>query len=256
MAADAPDFARWLEDAAVPEATLTAAQRAVLHAAFCFRQRCGRDYYSVRLLSHFLLHCQAGLPLAQVARLLGLSRSAASAQQGLSSKEVVQAAHHRLRGCSHGKLLPRFAGPIAAFLHQHPDATRWDLLDFIQRTWGVSVSRVALRRFLKKYGLDGAGPVVALPTPGAASPAEPAAPPPPPAPTTGPGADAVGAGPVPAQAAAPPAADEPVPLPPAEFFLPRPGTPAPSCCCPPPSTGSEAPRTASRMPTAPCAVAC
>jgi hypothetical protein len=41
--------------------------------------------------------------------LLQLSRSAASAQQGLSSKEVVQAAHHRLRGRSHGKLLPRNA---------------------------------------------------------------------------------------------------------------------------------------------------
>ena len=155
MPAEAPDLARWLQDAAVPEPALTAAQRAVLHAAFRFLQRCGRDYYSVRLLSHFLLHCQAGLKVAQVARLLGLSRSAASAQQGLSSKEVVQAAHHRLAGRSHGKLLPRFAGPIAQFLHQHPEATRWDLLDFIRATWGVSVSRVALHRFLKKYGLDG-----------------------------------------------------------------------------------------------------
>jgi hypothetical protein len=30
----------------------------VLSAAFGFLQRCGRDYYSVRLLSHVLLHCQ------------------------------------------------------------------------------------------------------------------------------------------------------------------------------------------------------
>jgi hypothetical protein len=43
---------------------------------------------------------------------------------------------------THGKLLPRFAGPIARFLHDHPHATRWDLLDFIQHTWGVSVSRI------------------------------------------------------------------------------------------------------------------
>jgi transposase len=256
MAADAPDFARWLDEAAVPEATLSAGQRAVLHAAFCFLQRCGRDYFSVRLLSHFLLHCQAGLPVAQVARLLGLSRSAASAQQGLSSKEVVQAAHHRLRGRSHGKLLPRFAGPIAQFLHQHQGATRWDLLDFIQRTWGVSVSRVALHRFLKKYGLDKADPVVTLPKPGPASAAEPAASPPLPTPATGRGADAVGAAPVLAQAAAPPPADEPLPLPRSDFFLPRPGTPAPSCCCPPPWTGSAAPRTASRTVMGPCVVDC
>src|SRR5437588_2364063 len=188
MAAAVPDFPRWLDDAAVPEATLTDAQRAVLYAVFGFLQRCGRDYYSVRLLSHFLLHCQAGLKVAQVARLLGISRSAASAQQGLSSKEVVQAAHHRLAGRSHGKLWPRFAGPIAQFLHQHPEATRWDLLDFIRVTWGVSVSRVALHRFLKKYGLDGDAVVTcampaAVPPEPAAAPPEPAAAAPPPSAT-------------------------------------------------------------------------
>src|SRR5437588_11851443 len=193
MAATVPDFARWLEDAAVPEATLTDAQRAVLSAAFGFRQRCGRDYYSVRLLSHFLRHGQAGLKVAQVARLLGISRSAASAQQGLSSKEVVQAAHHRLAGRSHGKLLPRFAGPIAQSLHRHPEATRWDVLDFIRATWGVSVSRVALHRFLKKYGLDGAA-VEACAKPPAAPP-EAAAVAPPPGPAVGPEADSAAAGP-------------------------------------------------------------
>src|SRR5436309_4166123 len=169
MAAAVPDFTRWLEDAAVPEATLTDAQRAVLFAAFAFLQRCGRDYFSVRLLSHFLLHAGTGLKVAQLARLLGLSRSAASAQQGLSSKEVVQAAHHRLAGRPHGKLLPRFAGPIARYLHTHPDATRWDLLDFIRHTWGVSVSRMALHRFLMRYGLQDAGAVTALPKPAAAA---------------------------------------------------------------------------------------
>jgi hypothetical protein len=245
-----PDFAGWLEDAAVPEATLTDAQRAVLSAAFGFLQRCGRDYYSVRLLSHFLLHCQAGLKVAQVARLLGISRSAASGQQGLSSKEVVQAAHHRLAGRSHGKLLPRFAGPIAQFLHQHPEATRWDLLDFIRATWGVSVSRVALHRFLKKYGLDGVA-VEACAKPAAAPPEAAAAPPP--GPAVGPEADSGAAGPVVVAAVAPAAAQ---PVPPAQFFLPRPATPAPSCSCPPPSTGWPAPQTASRTPTAPCAAGC
>src|SRR5436309_329642 len=204
MAAAVPDFTRWLEDAAVPAAALTAHQRAVLYAAFGFLQRCGRDYYSVRLLSHFLLHCQAGLKVAQVARLLGISRSAASAQQGLSSKEVVQAAHHRLAGRAHGKLWPRNALPIAHFLHRHPDATRWDVLDFIRDTWGVSVSRVALHRFLKKYGLDRAGLVVAVPQPGAAPPAGPAAAPLPPDGAATTEADAAGPGPVVVAAAAPP----------------------------------------------------
>src|SRR2546421_3384076 len=165
MATDTQTFAHWLQDSAVPEATLTAPQRAVLEAAFGFLHQRGHDYFSRRLLSHFLLHASTGLKVAQVARLLGFSRSAASAQQGLSSKEVVQAAQHRLAGRSHGKLLPRFAGPIARFLHEQPDATRWDLLDFIQRTWGVSASRMALYRFLKRYGLDRADQIEALPNP-------------------------------------------------------------------------------------------
>jgi hypothetical protein len=58
MVAAVPDFARWLQDAAVPQAKLTDAQYAVLQAAFAFLQRCGHDYYSIRLLSHFLLHAQ------------------------------------------------------------------------------------------------------------------------------------------------------------------------------------------------------
>src|SRR5260370_434116 len=124
MATDTLTFARWLQDSAVPEATLTVPQRGVLLAAFGFLQQRGRDYFSRRLLSHFLLHASTGLKVAPLARLLGFSRSAASAQQGLSSKEVVQAVHHRLAGPSHGKLLPRFACPIAHFLCPQPQATR------------------------------------------------------------------------------------------------------------------------------------
>jgi transposase len=219
MATQGFTFAQWLRDSAVPETSLTAPQRAVLAAAFHFLNHRGRDYYSVRLLSHLLLHAGTGLKVAQIARLLGLSRSAASAQQGLSSKEVVQAAHHRLAGRAHGKLLPRFAGPIAHFLHTHPQATRWDVLDFIQRTWGVSVSRVALHQFLKKYGLDATNPVVVL--------AAVASPPPAPTATAAPSAttrlDLV---------PAPPAPGTAVPPPPPAFFLAPPTMLAPSCCCP------------------------
>jgi hypothetical protein len=119
-----------------------------------FRQRCGYDYYSNRLLSHFLLHCDSGLKVAQIARLVGFSRPTASQQQGVSSKEAIQAGHHRMAGRPHGKLLPRFAGPIAEFILTHPTATRYDILDFIERTWGVRVSTVALHHFGKKFGLD------------------------------------------------------------------------------------------------------
>ena len=57
-------------------------------------------------------------------------------------------------GRPYGKLLARYAGPIAEFLVTNPGASRYDVLDFIQRTWNVRVSTVALHHFLKKYGLD------------------------------------------------------------------------------------------------------
>ena len=147
-------FERWLSQAKIAEGRLTVEQRGLLLAVFAFRQRCGDDYYSSRLLSHFLLHCNSGLKVAQIARLVGISRPTASHQQSVSSKEAIQAAHHRMAGRPHGKLLPRYAGPIAEFILTHADATRYDTLDFIQRTWGVRVSTVALHHFCKKFGLD------------------------------------------------------------------------------------------------------
>jgi transposase len=153
----------------------------VLQAAFRFRQQQGADYYSTRLLSHFLLHCGTGLKVAQLARLAGVSRPTASRQQALSSKEAIQQAHHRMDGRPYGKLLPRYAGPIVEFLLTRPDATRADLIDFIDRTFGVRVSRVALYHFLKKFGLDAAARQAAAAPPRAPDPAGPVTPAPEPA---------------------------------------------------------------------------
>jgi transposase len=170
-------FAQWLSQAQIAGDRLTAEQRGLLQYAFAFRRRCGDDYYSSRLLSHFLLHCDSGLKVAQIARLVGISRPTASHQQGVSSKEAIQAAHHRMAGRAHGKLLPRYAGPIAEFILTHADATRYDLIDFIERTWSVRVSTVALHHFCKKFGLDRATRAAATaPQLGAARPpAEPRA---------------------------------------------------------------------------------
>jgi hypothetical protein len=219
MAVATDPFSTWLADAQINERRLTPERRAVLQAAFRFRQNQGDDYFTTRLLSHFLLHCDCGLKVAQIARLVGVSRPTASGQQGLSSKETIQQAHHRLDGRPYGKLLPRYAGPIAEFLFGHPKASRADLVDFVDQTWGVRVSRIALYHFLKKYGLD------QTPGGGGAPAAAPLA------------APAPGEAPVP-RLALPPAqavpeipAGRPLPTP-APPFSPRArSTPAPSCCC-------------------------
>jgi hypothetical protein len=166
-------FSSWLQQAGISEQRLTPDQRGLLQGAHRFRHQQGDDYYSTRVLSHFLLHCGGGFQVAQIARLLRLSRPTASRQRGLSSKQAIQQAHHRMDGRPYGKLLPRFAGPVAEFLLTHPDASRYDILDFIQRTFAVRVSTVALHHFLKRYGLDRGSRAAAR----TAAPAEPAPPP-------------------------------------------------------------------------------
>ena len=154
MAVATDNFTTWIEQADIPRSRLTPQVEALLQAVFRFRQQQGTDYYSTRLLSHFLLHADTNLKVAQIARLLGISRPKASKHKKLSSKEAIQQAHHRMDGRPSGKLLPRYAGPIAAYLLGHPNSSRADLLDFIDRTFAVRVSRIALYKFLKKYGLN------------------------------------------------------------------------------------------------------
>jgi transposase len=222
MAVATETFSDWLAQAQVPEGRLTPEQRGLLQAAFRFRQRQGSDYYSTRLLGHFLLHCSSGLKVAQLARLLRISRPTASRQQRLSSKEAIQQAHHRLDGRPYGKLLPHHAGPIAGFLFGHPNATRADLIDFIDRTFGIRVARVALYKFLKKYGLQDSptpapAPAAVRPVLGADQPAE-----------VTPLGPALLPPPLPAAVPVVPQG-QPIPTPAPPFSAPGRSTPAPSC---------------------------
>ena len=227
MTAATVTFSQWLAQARIQEHTLAPEQRGLLQAAYEFRQRRGTDYYSTRLLSHFLLNTNSGLKVARVARLLSLSRPTASRQQGYSSKEAIQQAHHRMDGRPYGKLLPRYAGPIAGFMLTHPDATRHDTLDFIAATFGVRVSTVALHKFLKKYGLDAATRQAAGLSLDAA-PAVAAAPPPAELIISPPHLPALPVGDLPPPLPWVPQG-QPVPMPAPPFWPHGPSTPAPFC---------------------------
>ena len=71
-------FTDWLTAAVLRQERLGTELLAILQAAHRFRQAQGSDYYSTRLLGHFLLHAATGLKVAQLARLLGISRPTAS----------------------------------------------------------------------------------------------------------------------------------------------------------------------------------
>jgi transposase len=154
MAKEGQAFEQWLRGAKVLPEELSDQQQAVLQAVFHFFQAGNRDYATSRIAGYFLLRCNLGLKVAQIARLMGITDRSASRHRKLSARQVVQQIQHRFAGRPYGKLLPRHAGSIAAFLFAHPKATRDELLDFIGRTWNFRVSKVALWEFLRKYGLD------------------------------------------------------------------------------------------------------
>lgn len=209
MATDGDTFERWLDEAKIPRRARSPQQLAVLQAAFAFLQHAGTDYASRRIVAHFLLNCQLGLKLARVARLVNVTRPTASRQNQLSSRQVVRQIQHRLSGRPYGKLLPRYAGPIAQFLVGHAQASREDLLDFIETTWNLRVSLTTLHHFLKKYGLD-------RQSLHGATPAE----------SPHPAEDEQA---LVQRLQQPPNSGVPVPRPPEGFFLDTPSMPAPSC---------------------------
>jgi transposase len=224
MAKDGQTFEQWLREAKIPSEQLSDQQRAILHATFQFLQPSNGDYSSSRIAGYFLLHCNVGLKVAQIARLVGISSRSAFRHGKLTARQVVQQIQHRFNGRPYGKLLPRHAGSIAEFLFTNPDATRDELLDFIGRTWNFRVSKVALWEFLKKYGLDRASLEEARQT---ASREEEER-------VTAQVLDACASGGL-------------VPVVPGKFFLPIPSMLGLSCCGPKCSLGS--PRPASASPT-------
>lgn len=234
MSKDGQAFAQWLDEARIPQTKRTPQQLAVLKATFAFLQQAGRDYASRRLVAHFLLNCQLDLKLAQVARLVGITRPTASRQNKLSSREVVREIQHQLAGRPYGKLLPRYAGPVAHFLVTHADSSRDDVLGFIENTWNIRVSRIALHHFLKKYGLD-------RKSLDETTPSEP------PHPVTDERA-------LVEVLQEPLTSGLPVPQVPDDFFLATRNTPVPSCCCHKFSAGGTSPGNASPMSTAPYSV--
>lgn len=226
MATEGRTFEQWLGAAGFSPKQLNDQQKNVLEAVFQFLQRGKQDYASMRIVGYFLLRCDLGLKVDEIARLVGISARSAFRHRNLSSTQVVQQIQHRMNGRPYGKLLPRHAGPIAEFLFTHPQASRQELLDFIGRTWEFRVSKVALWEFLKKLGLDRASLGEARE---AASDDENQI--------------------LPIESLDEPSAGGLVPVVPDDFFLARRNMPEPSCCGRKSSAGSTRPASASAMNT-------
>jgi len=152
---DATDgaFAQWLSQAQIAEHRLTAEQRGLLLSAFAFRHTAATIIIPAVCS---VISCSTATPDSKSPR--SLAWSASAGRRHRINRRLVQGSgpggappHGRP---AHGKLTAALSGPIAEFILTHADATRYDVLDFIERTWGFRVSTVALHHFCKKFGLD------------------------------------------------------------------------------------------------------
>ena len=103
-------FFAWLAAQSAKAATPTNARFA---AVYRFRQRQAPTTTPPACSAIF---CSTATPDSRSQHSPACSASAGPplrTSKATSSKEAIQAAHHRLAGRPHGKLLPRYAGPIA-----------------------------------------------------------------------------------------------------------------------------------------------
>jgi hypothetical protein len=86
-----------------------------------------------------------------IGALIGVSDRAVRYTQAQSVREVL--GRLRERGHAAPKLKPEHSGPIAKYLVEHPRAKAPQILQFVAETFGVTVDRLTLRRYLERYGL-------------------------------------------------------------------------------------------------------
>jgi transposase len=106
-----------------------------------------------RLLGYMLAHSGMGLGSSLIGALIGVSDRAVRYNQAQSARDVLTHLRDPRRGHAPPKLKPEHAGPIAKYLVEHPRAKAPQLLQYVTETFGVTMDRLTLSRYLARYGL-------------------------------------------------------------------------------------------------------
>ncbi|XYI01408.1 hypothetical protein ACMHYB_17325 [Sorangium sp. So ce1128] len=136
----------------------TGAQRVLLEAAVRFVAATGGQPIVLRAAAFFLLHAGMGLTPAQVGAAVGRTDRAMRLVQALSAQELLESVWAELGRHRQPKLHAEHAGPIAKYLVDHPRCKQAEVVEFIEREFGIQVDPLTLRRFFKAYGLGALHP--------------------------------------------------------------------------------------------------
>jgi transposase len=106
-----------------------------------------------RLVAWLLAHADMDLGTNVIAAVVGVSDRAIRTTKALKPKKLLHGLQHPVRGHAQPKLRAEDAGVIAQFLVDNRRAYVQDVIEFIEKRLGVTVDRLTLRRYLKRYGL-------------------------------------------------------------------------------------------------------
>lgn len=144
---------QWAATSGVDLAKLDAWQRGVVLAAVTFLGFSGAVPMLRRLVAYLLSHCGLGLSSTVIGAVVGTTDRAVRKARQVPARQFCKRLQQAPRGHRSPKLRQEQVGPVAKFLAEHKGCSVAEVLDFLQRTFGVQMERLTLRRFLKRYGL-------------------------------------------------------------------------------------------------------
>ncbi len=144
---------KWAAQSGVELSQLDAMQRGVVLAALTFLAFVGEVVALRQVVSYLLSHCGLGLSAALIGKVVGTTDRAVRKGREARPKEFWKRLRLSRRGHPATKLKREQVGLVAKFLAENKRCTVNELLGFIHHSFGVSMDRLTLRRFLARYGL-------------------------------------------------------------------------------------------------------
>lgn len=144
---------KWASETGINLGRLDLGQQWVIFAALNLIAFLGAIPVMKRLMGYLLAHSGMSLGTKVIAAVIGLSDRSLRTAQARRPAEMLHSIRHPTGGHRKPKLKAEHAGVVAKYLVEHANAAVNDILEFIEIKIGVTMDRLTLRRFVKRYGL-------------------------------------------------------------------------------------------------------
>jgi transposase len=144
---------KWAAESGVELSQLDAMQHGVVLAALMFLSYVKKVPALRQVVAYLLSHCGMGLSSTLIGAVVGTTDRAVRKGRAVAPKELWKRLRQARRGHPPTKLKREQVGLVARFLSENKRCTVAQLLAFIHQSFGVSMDRLTLRRFLARYGL-------------------------------------------------------------------------------------------------------